>query len=135
MAQYYSIILPTTTAPAAAAKIPISTSSNQIQTPLNFNKVCASHHTDTTSSAHQHLRRRDVALGLIGVVVVGLNVNDRKAMAAGRRPPPPPPKEKKDPSISGVTAKVLASKKRKEAMKESIAKLREKGKQIQDPTQ
>lgn len=56
-------------------------------------------------------------------------------MAAGRRPPPPPPKEKKDPSISGVTAKVLASKKRKEAMKESIAKLREKGKQIQDPTQ
>lgn len=53
-----------------------------------------------------------------------------EAMAAARRPPPPPPKEKNDPTVSGVQAKVLASKKRKEAMKASIAKLRERGKPV-----
>ncbi|KAH7663871.1 hypothetical protein IHE45_14G084600 [Dioscorea alata] len=53
------------------------------------------------------------------------------ANAAARRPPPPPPAEKIDPNMSGVTAKVLASKKRKEAMKAEIAKLREKGKVIE----
>uniref|UniRef100_M8B1I2 Uncharacterized protein n=1 Tax=Aegilops tauschii TaxID=37682 RepID=M8B1I2_AEGTA len=49
--------------------------------------------------------------------------------------PPPPPseeKEKKDPNLSGVQAKVLASRKRKEAMKEAVAKLREKGKNPAD---
>lgn len=62
--------------------------------------------------------------------VLGLNVVDRSAEAAARRPPPPPPQEKKDPNLSGVQAKVLASKKRKEAMKEAMAKLREKGKAV-----
>lgn len=53
-----------------------------------------------------------------------------EAMAAARRPPPPPTGEKKDPTVSGLQAKVLASKKRKEAMKASMTKLREKGKPV-----
>ncbi|KAJ0606273.1 hypothetical protein HanHA300_Chr02g0072161 [Helianthus annuus] len=78
---------------------------------------------------------RDVLVG----TVFGLTINvvgDKNAEAAARRPPPPPPteKEKKDPNVSGALAKVLASKKRKEAMKESIAKLREKGKAINEPS-
>ncbi|GJX69438.1 hypothetical protein Tco_0305165 [Tanacetum coccineum] len=87
------------------------------------------------SAFHRHvLARRDV---LLGGAVVGLSIiNDRSAAdAAARRPPPPPPTEKKDPNVSGVLAKVLASKKRKEAMKEAIAQLREKGKPIiSEPT-
>ena len=55
---------------------------------------------------------------------------DGNASAAGRRPPPPPPKEKQDPSIGALQAKVLASIKRKEAMKEAMAQLRQKGKPI-----
>lgn len=63
--------------------------------------------------------------------VLGLSVGDRRnANAAARRPPPPPPEEKKDPNVSGVQAKVLASKKRKEAMKQAMAKMREKGKPV-----
>lgn len=52
------------------------------------------------------------------------------ANAAKRKPPPPPTEEKKDPSVTGLKAKVLASIKRKEALKEQIAKLREKGKPV-----
>ncbi|KAF8701118.1 hypothetical protein HU200_033773 [Digitaria exilis] len=59
---------------------------------------------------------------------------DIASAASKRRPPPPAPtapmEEKKDPNVSGVLAKVLASKKRKEAMKEAVAKLREKGKPV-----
>lgn len=58
-------------------------------------------------------------------------IGAESAKAAARRPPPPSPEEKIDPNVSGVTAKVLASKKRKEAMKAEIAKLREKGKVIE----
>lgn len=54
------------------------------------------------------------------------------AEASARRPPPPPPTEKKDPNMSAAQAKILASKKRKEAMKENVAKLREEGKTITD---
>ncbi|KAF2325560.1 hypothetical protein GH714_030366 [Hevea brasiliensis] len=64
------------------------------------------------------------SLGLAGALV-GLNIGDKSANAA-RRPPPPPPEEKKDPSLSGLQAKVLASKKRKEALKEFVAKQRER---------
>ncbi|KAI3459850.1 hypothetical protein Pfo_016513 [Paulownia fortunei] len=96
-----------------------------------FHKVCA---CTTGSDQERHVQRRSVALGLAGVVL-GLSVGGGNARGAARRPPPPPPEEKKDPNVSGVTAKVLASKKRKEAMKESIAKLREKGKVIQEPSQ
>lgn len=76
--------------------------------------------------------RRDVGLRLVGAVFGFGLINDRSADAAARRPPPPPPPstEKKDPNVSGVLAKVIASKKRKEAMKESMAQLREKGKLI-----
>lgn len=56
---------------------------------------------------------------------------DIAGAASKRRPPPPAPAEaKKDPNVSGVQAKVLASRKRKEAMKEAVAKLREKGKPV-----
>lgn len=79
--------------------------------------------------------RRAATLGLAGLVLGFIQVgSDRRANAAGKRAPPPPPEEKKDPSINAVTAKVLASKKRKEAMKESIAKLKEKGKLIDQPS-
>ncbi|KAK9276236.1 hypothetical protein L1049_005767 [Liquidambar formosana] len=68
-------------------------------------------------------------LGLAGAVL-GLNINDQSASAAARRPPPPQPEEKRDPNMSGVQAKVLASKRRKEAMKEAMTKQREKGKPV-----
>ena len=55
----------------------------------------------------------------------------KNAWAAARRPPPPPAGERKDPNVSGVQAKVLASKKRKEAMKQAMAEQRARGKPIQ----
>ncbi|KAM3258983.1 hypothetical protein ACQJBY_050631 [Aegilops geniculata] len=59
---------------------------------------------------------------------------DAAPAASKRRAPPPPTeeKEKKDPNLSGVQAKVLASRKRKEAMKEAVAKMKEKGKEPAD---
>ncbi|KAK1591457.1 hypothetical protein Q3G72_008063 [Acer saccharum] len=97
---------------------------------IAFKRVC-------TNTSHQTCNplstRRNVSLGLVGAVL-GLSFDviggDRNAYAAARRPPPPPTGEKKDPNVSGVQAKVLASKKRKEAMKQAVAKLREKGKAI-----
>ncbi|XP_008807249.1 uncharacterized protein LOC103719676 [Phoenix dactylifera] len=73
-------------------------------------------------------RRRVFIYGLIASGIGSLSPDG--ANAAQRRPPPPPPEEKKDPSVSGLQAKVLASKKRKEAMKEEMTKLREKGKPV-----
>ncbi|KAI0511493.1 hypothetical protein KFK09_012123 [Dendrobium nobile] len=73
----------------------------------------------------QFQRRRLVFYGLIGAGM-GLSASSDEASAAKRRPPPPT--EKKDLNVSGVQAKVLASKKRKEEFKEEIARLREKGK-------
>lgn len=70
---------------------------------------------------------RIISLALTAALV-GLNLGGDAN--AARRPPPPPPEEKKDPNVSGVQAKVLASKKRKEAMKAFMAKLREKGKPV-----
>ncbi|KAL3619886.1 hypothetical protein CASFOL_034798 [Castilleja foliolosa] len=101
------------------------------KTSPGLHKVCA---CTTGSDQLRHVQRRSIALGLAGVVV-GLSVGGGNATAAARRPPPPPPAEKKDPNMNGVIAKVLASKKRKEAMKESIAKLRDNGKLIQEPSQ
>ena len=72
-------------------------------------------------------------VGLGGSLLSWNALNGKEeAMAAARRPPPPPAVEKKDPNVSGVQAKVLASKKRKEAMKASMAKLRERGKSVVD---
>ncbi|KAJ1382458.1 hypothetical protein SESBI_44235 [Sesbania bispinosa] len=77
-----------------------------------------------------HSLRRRALVGLSGAVVLGLGWGDEQSASGAGRPPPPPPREKKDPNVSGVQAKVLASKKRKEAMKEAMSKLREKGKAI-----
>ncbi|KAM0947211.1 hypothetical protein DsansV1_C08g0083751 [Dioscorea sansibarensis] len=74
--------------------------------------------------------RRIFTNGLIGVATV-MFIGVESAKAAARRTPPPPPEEKKDPNVSGLAAKVLASKKRKEALKAEIVKLREKGKVIE----
>ncbi|CAN1847892.1 hypothetical protein LINPERHAP1_LOCUS38709 [Linum perenne] len=70
--------------------------------------------------------RRCISIGLLGGLM-GLHLEGPNiAEAAARRPPPAPStEEKKDPNISGVQAKVLASKKRKEAMKQYVAKLKE----------
>lgn len=76
---------------------------------------------------------RAVTLGIAGAVL-GLNVSNRSGSAAARRPPPPSPEERRDPNLSGVQVKVLASKKRKEAMKEAVGKLRERGKPVDGPT-
>lgn len=68
---------------------------------------------------------------ICGLIASGIgSLSPDGANAAQRRPPPPPLEEKNDPSVSGLQAKVLASKKRKEAMKEEMAKLREKGKPV-----
>jgi hypothetical protein len=60
------------------------------------------------------------------------HVDAAPAASKRRAPPPAEEKEKKDPNMSGVQAKVMASRKRKEAMKEATAKLREKGKKPAD---
>lgn len=74
-------------------------------------------------------------MGLAGLVW-GLSIGGRDAWGAARRPPAPaPPTEKKDPNVTGLAAKILANKKRKEALKESVAKLRDKGKLIEKTSQ
>ncbi|KAK1273314.1 hypothetical protein QJS04_geneDACA010852 [Acorus gramineus] len=77
--------------------------------------------------------RRKFLFGLAGAGISSSCIGDQRANAAKKRPPPPPPAEKKDPNVSGVQAKVLASIKRKEAMKEAISKLRERGKPVDQP--
>ncbi|KAL2344889.1 hypothetical protein Fmac_006174 [Flemingia macrophylla] len=77
-----------------------------------------------------HCLRRRTVMGLCGAVVLGLSLSDEQSASRAARPPPPPPREKKDPNVSGVQAKVLASKRRKEAMKEEVARLRERGKPV-----
>jgi len=69
-------------------------------------------------------------VGLSGAAVVGLGLVDEQRASGAARRPPPPPTEKKDPSVSGVMAKILASKRRKEAMKEEVDKLRARGKSV-----
>ncbi|GAB2240653.1 hypothetical protein Droror1_Dr00021171 [Drosera rotundifolia] len=76
------------------------------------------------------LPRRIITWGLVAATL-GWSTADDRASSASRRPPPPPPEPKKDPNVSGVLAKVLASKKRKEDMKAAMAKLREKGTPIE----
>lgn len=75
---------------------------------------------------------RALLCGLVAAAAAGTMLGaDIAGAASKRRPPPPgPAEEKKDPNVSGVQAKVLASRKRKEAMKEAVAKLREKGKPV-----
>ncbi|CAJ1939312.1 unnamed protein product [Sphenostylis stenocarpa] len=77
-----------------------------------------------------HSLRRRTLMGLSGAVMLGLGLVDEQSASGAARRPPPPPAEKKDPSVSGVMAKILASKRRKEAMKEEVAKLRERGKTV-----
>uniref|UniRef100_A0A2P2NQ61 Uncharacterized protein LOC105134595 n=1 Tax=Rhizophora mucronata TaxID=61149 RepID=A0A2P2NQ61_RHIMU len=118
-----------TTAPVTATPISINPSKTSTHAPSpRFQPVWGCHEDSKPLSQCKIVHRRNVTLGLAGAVM-GLNFGGLSANAA-RRPPPPPPEEKKDPNVSGVQAKVLASKKRKEAMKELVGKLREKGKVI-----
>ncbi|CAL1404752.1 unnamed protein product [Linum trigynum] len=82
-------------------------------------------------SRHSSITRRSVGLSLTGGLVGLKFVSPEGANAAARRPPPSPPAEKEDPNISGVQAKILASKKRKEAMKDMVSRLREQGKALE----
>ncbi|KAL4290019.1 hypothetical protein GQ457_14G001530 [Hibiscus cannabinus] len=108
----------------ATAISPVAISNKLLSpTPLTFHPP---HHALDDGLVH----RRAVTLGLAGALL-GFNVGDQRQANAARRPPPPPPLEKKDPSVSGVQAKVLASKKRKEAMKQAVAKMRENGKSVE----
>ncbi|XP_060208799.1 uncharacterized protein LOC132636110 [Lycium barbarum] len=116
---------------AAATLTSLSTKKNAR---LRSLRVLAIHQRSDKELDTNVVSRRSLALGLAGAAVA-LNAGNKKANAAARRPPPPPPTEKKDPNVSGVLAKVLASKRRKEAMKESMAKLREKGKPVNEPSQ
>eukprot|EP00262_Sarcandra_glabra_P008219 TRINITY_DN21547_c0_g1_i1.p1 TRINITY_DN21547_c0_g1~~TRINITY_DN21547_c0_g1_i1.p1 ORF type:complete len:128 (+),score=27.10 TRINITY_DN21547_c0_g1_i1:63-446(+) len=75
------------------------------------------------------VHRRVFVWGLMGVVFGSMAYSE--CASAAKRGPPPPPTEKKDPNISGVQAKVLASIKRKEAMKEAVKELRERGKPVE----
>lgn len=112
-------ITPATTARPTVAK---SKKTSPVPSP-GFQRVRACHGDSKPFSDNKLVHRRTIALGLAGALT-GLNIGGCNANAAARRPPPPPPGEKKDPSISGLQAKVLASKKRKEAMKEEVARLR-----------
>ncbi|CAK7322471.1 unnamed protein product [Dovyalis caffra] len=124
MAHSLTITPATTTRPISAK----SKKTSSVQS-LRFQRVRASHGDSKPFSDNKLFHRRTMALGL-AAALMGLNIGGWNANAAARRPPPPPPEERKDPSISGLQAKILASKKRKEAMKEEVAKLREKGKAI-----
>ncbi|KAL9379959.1 hypothetical protein Peur_028441 [Populus x canadensis] len=123
-------ITPATTARPTVAK---SKKTSPVPSP-GFQRVRACHGDSRPFSDNKLVHRRTIALGLAGALT-GLNIGGCNANAAARRPPPPPPGEKKDPSISGLQAKVLASKKRKEAMKEEVARLREKGKAVNEPSE
>ncbi|XP_027345478.1 uncharacterized protein LOC113857605 [Abrus precatorius] len=89
-----------------------------------------SDHDQLPPPGDDHSLRRRTLMGLSGTLLLGLGLSDEQSASFAARPPPPPPKEKKDPNVSGVQAKVLASKRRKEAMKEAMAELRERGKPI-----
>ncbi|KAK3001908.1 hypothetical protein RJ639_020734 [Escallonia herrerae] len=122
--------------PAAATAISTRSTKNPSLPCSGLQRVRACHQSSGQAVDHRLVHRRSITLGLGGAFVVGLNVDDdRKASAAARRPPPAPPREKKDPNVSGVTAKILASKKRKEAMKNEVAKLKEKGKLVNEPSE
>ncbi|GFY82842.1 hypothetical protein Acr_02g0010820 [Actinidia rufa] len=122
--------------PLPAIAPPISTTSKKktLVPSLGFQRIWACHQAPDQALDHRIVHRRSVTLGFVGAVV-GLSIGNRKASAAARRPPPPPAGEKKDPNVSGLQAKVLASKKRKEAMKEAVAKLRERGKPVDGPSE
>ncbi|XP_021912054.1 uncharacterized protein LOC110825845 [Carica papaya] len=118
--------------PAPTPAIPISAKSDAIapfSSSLGFQRfrACQSKSKDVSNHNKPIVPRRIISLALTAALV-GLNLGGDAN--AARRPPPPPPEEKKDPNVSGVQAKVLASKKRKEAMKAFMAKLREKGKPV-----
>ncbi|KAL9325299.1 hypothetical protein ACSQ67_005944 [Phaseolus vulgaris] len=105
-------------------------------------KVCCFHHQYQQSQPSSisdlnkvpphrgHSLHRRTLVGLSGAAVVGLGLVDEQRASGAARRPPPPPTEKKDPSVSGVMAKILASKRRKEAMKEEVDKLRARGKSV-----
>uniref|UniRef100_A0A6N2M2K0 Uncharacterized protein n=1 Tax=Salix viminalis TaxID=40686 RepID=A0A6N2M2K0_SALVM len=112
-------ITPATTARPVAVK---SKKTSRVPS-LGFQRARACHGDSVSFSDNKLVHRRTIALGLAGALM-GVNTGGWNANAAAKRPPPPPPREKKDPSISGLQAKVLASKKRKEAMKEEVARLR-----------
>ncbi|XP_043704807.1 uncharacterized protein LOC122654667 [Telopea speciosissima] len=120
--------------PSPTSSSPISSRATHKTPPplLGFQRNLTTHPGFIQAALHDKtITRRVFVWGLTGAAL-GLNAGQQSANAAKRRPPPPPPEEKKDPNVSGVLAKILASKKRKEAMKESVAKLRERGKTIDE---
>ncbi|KAL5781332.1 hypothetical protein ACOSP7_006361 [Xanthoceras sorbifolium] len=124
----HSLTTPPPPPPSTTCTTPISINSRPS---IAFQRVSTSHQSCKQVST----TRRNVSLGLVGAVL-GLNVvgGDAKAYAPRKRPPPPPARERKDPNMSDLQAKLLASKKRKEEMKQAAAKLREKGKAINEPS-
>lgn len=65
---------------------------------------------------------------ITGAVLVSSVLYTKEAHAGKRKTPPPEePKQKNDPNISALQAKVLASNRRKEAMKASLEKMRGNG--------
>eukprot|EP00252_Welwitschia_mirabilis_P003809 TRINITY_DN13874_c0_g2_i1.p1 TRINITY_DN13874_c0_g2~~TRINITY_DN13874_c0_g2_i1.p1 ORF type:complete len:148 (+),score=26.16 TRINITY_DN13874_c0_g2_i1:183-626(+) len=74
-------------------------------------------------------RRR--AFVIAGGAILLRSMFDVKTALAAKRKPPSSEEEKKpknDPNVSGVQAKVIASIKRKEAMRQALAKLKQRGK-------
>ncbi|KAI3430158.1 uncharacterized protein J3R85_008175 [Psidium guajava] len=114
--------------PPLAAATALSNKSNQKTVPPSIAGVLRVRQP-VPDDKLMRIQRRSFALGFV-VGSLSMGIGEKRATAAARRPPPPPPEEKRDPNVSGLQAKVLASKKRKEAMKESIAKLKEKGKPV-----
>ncbi|XP_072990490.1 uncharacterized protein [Typha latifolia] len=119
--------------PSATTVMPTSVTQKKIALPIQraVQKNC---HLDLSEVqcgklATQISHRRNLVYGLIAAGFGSLWTPEN-ANAAKRRPPPPPTEEKKDPNMSALQAKVFASIKRKEAMKEAMAKLREKGKPV-----
>ncbi|KAH0461469.1 hypothetical protein IEQ34_009044 [Dendrobium chrysotoxum] len=70
----------------------------------------------------------EAVLVFYDLIDAGISASSDEASAKRRQRPPPT--EKKDLNVSGVQAKVLASKKRKEEFKEEISRLRERGEKL-----
>ncbi|XP_068662538.1 uncharacterized protein [Aristolochia californica] len=121
---------PLTVPPASANTLSARVWKRSFALPCSASEGEFTGHEGSDRGDRVQLFSRRVFVGGLTAAVIGLSVKTQNANAAGRRPPAPPPLEKKDPNVSGVQAKVLASIKRKEAMKEAIAKEREKGKPV-----
>ncbi|CAO2821764.1 unnamed protein product [Amaranthus hypochondriacus] len=126
-----------TTTPISSLRVRLSSTNSKPNTNTRWSPPPCKATADADApplvlSTVNHSRRNIITIGVVGTIF-GINNGEKKAWAGARRAPQPEAArdvEKKDPNMSAVQAKVLASRKRKEAMKQAMAKQRERGKKV-----